>query len=1656
MAEFDNLFALIREEEEEEKDLETPSKTLARETLEEAETDVDRILSQIRDDVDTTPSPMEEPIVSPTPDAEGEEEFGALFDMVREGTVEDISEISRARKIAYGGAQEPWIIGSGARLARAGVEAAFSDETFSEASQRIENARQERIFKKYPEFRGLKEDASVLTGRLGTAFADPLPWLIPWTKVAQLGRTATIGTGASVARGDVALREKALYGEVNAGSLLLAGALGGGATGISDLIARRFRMPKDKADDIKLTKKEQDAVEDIVTPTLSKEDIAKKVMAIKDTPNNGALVAELNYVIATYGEAVAIRKKMRGYTYKTAQRKEKEIGKQLEKLKKTPAQFGMKQKKGWLERYKKGVARKEASITRVEARLNRQIEKVKSPLIDLDSIYSRVGITPTKTFDRLTREEKFKQLKLLARNARKARSQQYDLFKTQVNNHAEVSILAPLEELQKKGTLTDRIFRKIMYEGTRPLFGGMVGWGLGTAFGEEDDEALIWSLTGAGVALGHLQKRIQRSEFSLNQKRIAGEIINKQARRNVLTWLKINSAASTAARSSAWGEPLDTMSKQLVGQRGAALKGKAVLSVEERTDLLIQEKSRMIFEEVTLNVDDELAEAAGLLTNRFITEEEVLTTLGTEKAYKVFQVRDNIQSFTDYMGKYVDDVGIPWERLKDDDIYGLTQVWNLDKMHRNHADFSTRLHKAIAKQEGLDEIENATEIANIAEDFTATLGGMKVETVFDRGGKNVIIPLLKNFEKSRYLTNQDARFIMQDYLINDPRLTLQRLVENTVPSVEFARTYGPRGELLSSLRKAIYDKYKTYDPSGVTTSKVMQKELDQMNDNIDALFGMYQANQRFSDVGQSTMAGMTALANSTMLTRVVIPSLGDLIQPFQNSGVYATVRAYGNAFRKQGGFADKGLGIKYKSQMDHEIRALGFGVDPSNMAQHFINKFNRNFFKIVQLERLTNYARAKAYDAGVIRSHDIAKKFAKTGTISKSLRNEINALDLDENSLRQIAKFDTPNAAYEDDIARVFLHKAGFKSAERDAIIPTMGNRLHFAQSNNPAIRAIGQFISWAQAKTTQTNALLTRVEDGDLKQAIRILGALTIYGGVRELQIAFSPSSYYDDEENVPERFSKGWIGDSIVLSGNVPVQIDKLFNSFAGPGAVSPVTSIVPVLALMEDLAKTPPKVINNAWNDDYWGATSNVADVLPFGKDVKNVLRKLGIVDISDEPNRATQDPWVRAAKATGGTISEDYPVTDVAKNPADRDLDNLPLSFNEVASNEQINPFTGEPYTALYSGRKQYNEGGSDRKKVLTYNQQYHEDTIKQGKVMINEHGQPVTANVIGVKHKGKIYNVPSYNRRGGFYTQEQAREVFKQDIEQGKIKGYLSEENKYSKEKGNIHLHPANIAAAEEHRMMDDATIPQESIAFNMQEDLQALHAHGRTNDMERLGFAKAGNVEEGSDRKKELNIVKEVLDKLDKDLDQDIKDNPKNYENKTNIKNKNPLNIIKTSIKWNNKLSDEESTDTTFEQFRTIFDGTRAGVLNVHAKFINTQPALGGRRATSISDMVDVLSPAVGDLPKYAHMELENPNNPNFKNYIAHRMGVGINDQLNFEDPKIMKAFVKAKTGFEGDNYELDDDLLTYSVQDAFKYKKDKGQYGQFNKVDLTNPPPPL
>lgn len=1267
-----NYFFDILEDEEE-----TSTQKLAKDTLEKANVDVaNRVRKQ--NNYFSLPTPTSESL--PTT-RKSENYFGLPDKQV------DLEQIDTGRKIAYGAAQEPMILGSLGRVVRAGVESVFSEETFDEVLEDIEKERQEKILDKFPEFKGLKEeDAAILSGRVSTALVDPITFLIPWTKIGKAGRLATVGTGAGVATADVALREKVLYGEVNPGSLLLAGTLGGVSSGIGDVVAKRFRAPDEP--DIKLTKKDQDVYDEI--EPLSIASLDEVLDSVRDAPNTSKIVTKAEYSQRRFEEANALYKQLNGKAYKAEEARLSKYQKELEAIKAKPALTTAKDRTRTLTqeqinkireapsrktptpklvsvfKIREAVTAKQKRILKQEEKLNKQILKLTTPKDELASIYRKAGV---KDFD---------ELKALNKEAQKTISQSYDVL----NKNSEIiadAILEPIDQAAKKGELTESLIQKIMYESTRPLFGAGVGWALGTTFGDEDDSSLMWSLTGIGLVLGHLQKKVQRADFKLSKssEKAINDVIEKTARRSLFTFLKINTATSTAARTSAWGDILDTFSKLMFKQQGATLKGKAVMSVEEREMSAFQQLSKFIHEEVLGHVDHEIAVLAGKLQNGFTTRQKILEEFGSAKTAQVVSVKNNIDSFQNLIGDYVTDVGIKWDKL---DNYGLTQMWDWKAIHANPDLFRVQLHKAIAKQHKLDPIADIQKIETLSQKFSKSIAGVSSTSVFTKDGKTITIPLTKNFEKKRMLTDQDARIEMQDFLVNDPRLTLQTLVFNTVPSVEFARTFGSRGELLKSIRQEIHKKYNNLPGD---TTKLKAKEIEQLHDAIDGYFGLYQANQRWSDQGQTTMAGLTALANSTMLTRVSIPSLGDLIQPLQNSGARATIQGYGKAFRKdEQTFAEQGLGIKYASQLENELRALSFGVDPSNATQAGINAWNRKFFKIVQLERLTNYARARAYDIGVYRAFNISKK---TGKINQSLRTEMNALGMSDDSIKVLRKFDTAEEAYIDPKARAILHNAGFKSAERDAIIPTSGNRLLFSQSNNPAIRAIGQFISWAQAKTTQTNALMSRVESGDAKQAIRILGALTIYGGVRDLQIAFSPSKYYEDEKNVPPRFSKEWIADATVLSGNVPVFVDKVFNSFAGPGSASPVTSIVPVLSLMEDLLKTPPKVINNASNDDYWGVTSNIADVTPFGRDLKNLLKKLGFT-IEDKPNIKELSAFDRALRATGGLIEGEGEVPNAKEKPEER-----------------INPFTGEPYTALYYNggavRKQYNDGGSEGKKEL---------------------------------------------------------------------------------------------------------------------------------------------------------------------------------------------------------------------------------------------------------------------------------------------------------------------------------------------------------------------
>ena len=170
--------------------------------------------------------------------------------------------------------------------------------------------------------------------------------------------------------------------------------------------------------------------------------------------------------------------------------------------------------------------------------------------------------------------------------------------------------------------------------------------------------------------------------------------------------------------------------------------------------------------------------------------------------------------------------------------------------------------------------------------------------------------------------------------------------------------------------------------------------------------------------------------------------------------------------------------------------------------------------------------------------------------------------------------------------------------------------------------------------------------------------------------------------------------------------------------------------------------------------------------------------------------------------GAAVSKDYPVPFASEVPAEREDVMSDQSYETQANAEPINPFTGKPYTNIYKKRI----GLRDGSKPLTFNQQYHRDTIQNKEAFQDINGNVVTANVIGVEYKGKIYNLPSYDRRGGFFTPEELRKKYEVEMETGVIKGY---DKNFDGPREN---HPANVAARREHKLMqDEAGLAREAI-----------------------------------------------------------------------------------------------------------------------------------------------------------------------------------------------------------------------------------------------------
>jgi hypothetical protein len=1140
-------------------------------------------------------------------------------------TTQATTEPSFGRKFDYGLAQEQTILGNLWQNGVAGIRSLTSkNKSFSDALKEVEKERQEKLFEEYPEFRNRPEDAAVISGRISQAFADPVTWLIPWTKIAKAGKIATTATGAGVAAGDVALREKTLYGQVDPTSVILSTVLGGGTAFGSDIIARRF------------TKKN---IEDTVNPNTKVVDepdvkISREASDIIEEEGTNAFVNLEKELISLDFDP-------------TLQRKVLEAVRVIDRNKK----LGINSNKQRQAKLKLGTAK----------------------LKELGLPTTKKGL---RNFAKKRAEETLEARKVLSGSPEEL----VKLVSAQVTS--DVNALA---KAAKRVNWDDGIMRKLMYETTRPLFGAAGGAIAGTWFGDKEDDALLYSLMGAGLTLGIYARYIDRYKFMTEaQKEGLQSVLDNQSRMTMNTAVKVLSAGTHAARLDAFGGGTELFGKLMYKSQGGTAGTKLSMGVESRARSITSELKTFISTRVLPDIPEEMLEDIGKVRNGFISLDSLSTKYSPEDLVNIQQASKNIENFTDGFGQMVQDVGIDYKLLE---RYGLTQIWDLEKIYASEESkqqFLTLARKAWAVQtfKTTDEKEIASKIKAFNDkrnnpdafdievnDVILGLTGQKAgSSRFDGGyitskrNGDVVIPLLKNFEKDRVIVDQEARKILQDFIVNDPRQTLQTLIENTVPSMEFARTFGPKGELLKTIRKQIHEKYNP-ERQGRSKTKLELEELDQIANSVDAYFGLYQADRRWGTTGTAIASVFTALANSTMLTRVVIPSTGDLIQPFQNSGTRATLQSYRQMISNGERFSEKAVGIKYNNQLEADLKQLGYNPHPSERVAMRAAWFNDKFFKVVGLKKLTEFAREAAYDSGVNRAYALAIQSSKGGKLNTK---ELEQLGLDVDDLAKIAKFSGVREAYFDNPeTKRILHKAGFMAMERDALIPTVGNRHLFAQSHDPKVRALGQFLSWAQAKTTQTNSLVSRIEDGDGKLAVRMLGGLALYGGVRDLQKTLSPTDYYDEPENQEDMFSLRWLAEGAKLSGNVlPFYIDKLLGAMSGPGANDPITGGIPTLSLMTDIFQLfSTEIPANIEQGDWEGVGVDTLKVVPFGRDLNYY-----IFGLEDTPKENKDD---RKGYAEGREV-------------------NVPYTKDEPE--ERINPFTGRPYTDAYQRRTGLNEGG----------------------------------------------------------------------------------------------------------------------------------------------------------------------------------------------------------------------------------------------------------------------------------------------------------------------------------------------------------------------------
>ena len=1156
-----------------------------------------------------------------------------------------LEDIPLARRMSAGWAKEKTIFGNIWTVTKAaGLSAISTNKTYKQKLADINEQELREFLEEYPEFRGVSlydEDLGMLAGRMGVALLDPITLLVPWTKIAKAGKVVSIGVGGGFGAADAALWGHVHQQEVDPTMIGVAAALGGSSSALSDWIGTKFIKSRGGRD--------QQVADD--TSATVRESIAEgksAIDAIDYASKSGDVVLD--------GPEIVPKKT----TFPPQKTDPKKASLELEDLRTNSVGKPYQVSRETID-YEDTVAAEEV------ARAGSKFEV--DPLFDADIIddMAKIGKLRTEKIDEiaeltakipkiknvnaLTEAEKAEQ-KIIEGELKTARQElsgltrDYNNLRLQNKQHVINRGMdghdlteSIFDRAIKDDKITAGTLEYLIREGTRPAFGALGGYTASHFFLDQDDGwGGIVSFMVAGAGLMRWQRMLQKADISHYDKETGMLIVNKEWKKWMSsTYQKFLTSATASTKLDSLGGAGKIVANLLLDRPGGGTK-----SVEHRSYVAITEYLRNLGTSLGDSLGDKaVRKVAGEMINFEHMKGYVRPTVGYKgiagdletgltqsQLDEVMRVVPLLKQQRDALARSVKNVKIDFDEIEN---YGMPQLYNHEAITRNPEEFKNIIREQFKrgkfKDKKLSEKQIDKRVESLYENmFMKGLSQDRIKKRFNEeklvGDNFKMRPLLDHFEKTRFIKDDDVRKALAEagFLELDTLDVFYTYADKTIKIREFASTFGPNGDFLEQAFTEVDKAFK-----GVRNSDSHLAYKNAMKDTVNAFFGKYgDAWHGTHPVASVTIKSLVGLANMMYLTRVGVTSLADFISPWKTSTLAAETKGVTGRFQP-GGALHKRAGLQYDNSFELELSALMIhSVDPLQSVTQKLNNMQRGFFRITGLKTVTEAAGKYAFDVGAYRAFEISEQLIKNPKISKALGRELKELGLQEDDLSNLARFKSAEEAFGDDTGREILTRAGQKAMDRDRLVPKVGNRLLFTQHRDPFIRSFGQFMSWTQAKTAQTNALVKRIEDGDAKLAARMLGATVIgTGAVQFLRDTIKPS--YDPDRDLPTSDLENFTKKTFELSGELlPWWATKAgsawkYNFKKGEGITEAAS---PALSYANDVLKGFGHSIENIAGGDVEGFAQDIVSVTPIAHEINKYLRRWDLPRLEDKSNGSSK--------------------------------------------------------------------------------------------------------------------------------------------------------------------------------------------------------------------------------------------------------------------------------------------------------------------------------------------------------------------------------------------------------------------------------------------------